>query len=255
MVSMDNEMNTHAIDTATGEEAAPEVSAERAKAIFAKIARKYDTFNAFSSLGIYRSWLKTVVEECQATPETRMLDLAAGTGDVTFAVCKATPPAAVMSTDFCAEMLDVAHERYAAGASCGVPCAFEVVDAQDIPYDDESFDLVTCAYGIRNMPERHRALAEAYRVLKPGGRFVILEFSTPPNAVWRKLYSVYLRNVIPAIGGMLTGDRSGFVYLNDSIRAFPDQETFAASLRDAGFSQVTYRNRSGGIAAVHTAVK
>lgn len=255
MESMDTSKNIHAVDTATGAEAAPEVSSARAKAIFAKIAPKYDKFNAISSMGIYRLWLRTVVAEAQATPATRMLDLAAGTGDVTFAICKATPPRFVMSTDFSPEMLEVARRRYANGEAHGVPCTFEVVDAQQIPYGDESFDLVTCAYGIRNMPEREKALAEAYRVLGPGGRYVILEFTTPPNPAWRKIYSVYLKNMIPAVGGALTGDRSGFVYLNDSIRAFPDQETFARMLRSAGFSKVTYRNLSGGIAAVHTAIK
>ena len=252
---MEESLHMEAVDTATGREADPDVSAERAHDIFTHIARRYDLFNALSSMGVYRSWLHTVCDEASATAQTAMLDLAAGTGDVTFEICRRTPPASVVSTDFCDEMLDVARERYANGASRGVPCTFECVDAQEIPYADDSFDLVTCAYGIRNMPKRLQALEEAYRVLKPGGRYVILEFSTPPSKPWRKLYQSYLKHVIPAIGGLLTGDRAGFVYLNDSIRAFPDQETFATALRSVGFSRVSYRNRTGGVVAIHTATK
>lgn len=117
---------------------------------------------------MYKLWLKAVVKAAQATPETSMLDLAGGTGDVTYAVCKSTPPAHVDLTDFNPQMLEVARERYDAGAACGVPCDFEVVDAQNIPYANKTYDLITCAYGIRNIPDRERAFAEAYRVLKPG---------------------------------------------------------------------------------------
>ena len=115
--------------------------------------------------------------------------------------------------------------------------------------------MVTIAYGIRNIPDRAKALSEAYRVLKPGGRFACLEFSTPPNPVWRVLYHAYLNVMIPFIGGLLTHDRPGFVYLRNSIRAFPNQEDFAQMLRQTGFSQVTYRNCTGGITAIHLAVK
>ncbi|NTU89512.1 MAG: ubiquinone/menaquinone biosynthesis methyltransferase, partial [Actinobacteria bacterium] len=190
-----------------------------------------------------------------ADSQTEMLDLAAGTGDVTFAIAKRTPPASIMSTDFCDAMLDVARKRYAQGEAGAVPCEFEVVDAQDIPFASNSFDLVTCAYGVRNIPDRMKAFSEAYRVLKSGGRYVILEFSTPPNAAWRTVYHIYLRNVIPFVGGLLTGDRQGFVYLNDSIRAFPDQETLAGYLKQVGFKEVHYENQTGGIVAIHVANK
>ena len=153
------------------------------------------------------------------------------------------------------QMLDVARAHYADGAADGVPVDFEVVDAQDIPYADASYDAVTMAYGIRNMPDRPRALAEMFRVLKPGGALVCLEFSTPPNAVWRALYNFYLKHLIPFWGGLITGDREGFVYLARSIRAFPDQQGLAAMMEKAGFEDVTWKNYTGGIAAVHVARK
>jgi demethylmenaquinone methyltransferase/2-methoxy-6-polyprenyl-1,4-benzoquinol methylase len=124
-----------------------------------------------------------------------------------------------------------------------------------LPFEDGSFDVVTVAFGVRNLPDRERNFAEVLRVLKPGGRYVILEFSRPPFAPWRGVYHVYLRNVIPALGGVLTGDREGFVYLNDSIRRFPTQPQLAAELRAAGFSAISWKDLSGGIVALHTAVK
>lgn len=137
----------------------------------------------------------------------------------------------------------------------GVPVDFEVVDAQHIPYADESYDAITMAYGIRNMPERDQALSEMFRVLKPGGALVCLEFSTPPNAVWRALYGFYLKHLIPFWGGLITGDREGFVYLSRSIKAFPNQQGLAAMMEKAGFEDVTWKNYTGGIAAVHVAKK
>ena len=136
-----------------------------------------------------------------------------------------------------------------------MPVDFEVVDAQEIPYADASYDAITMAYGIRNMPDRPRALSEMYRVLKPGGSLVCLEFSTPPNAAWRALYNFYLKHLIPFWGGLITGDRDGVVYLSKSIKAFPNQQGLARMMEDAGFTDVTWKNYTGGIAAVHVAKK
>ncbi len=132
---------------------------------------------------------------------------------------------------------------------------FSVADGQALPFADESYDALTMAYGIRNMPKRELALAEMYRVLKPGGSFTCLEFSTPPSGLWRQLYHFYLRHLIPFWGGLIAGDREGFVYLSQSIKAFPNQEEFAAMLTKAGFVDVTWRNCTGGIAAIHCAHK
>lgn len=243
------------IDTATGQEAPAEISSERVKDIFSKIAKKYERFNAVSSFGAYKLWLAGMMRQAPIGTEDDVLDIAGGTGDVTFTVARAKRPRHIQCTDLVPEMLDVARMHLEDGAGCGVPIDFEVVDAQNIPYADESYDAITMAYGIRNMPDRPRALSEMYRVLKPGGALVCLEFSTPPNRIWRALYNFYLRHLIPFWGGLITGDRDGFVYLGKSIRAFPDQEGLAKLMREAGFSKVTWENYTGGIAAVHVAVK
>ncbi len=228
---------------------------EMVQGIFSKIARKYDTFNALSSMGIYKSWLKRVARTAACTPEERVLDVAGGTGDVSFELCRRCPPASVEVSDFTPEMLEVAKARAEQGASCGVPCSFQVADAMNLPYGDAGFDVLTMAYGLRNFSDRKRAMREAARVLRPGGRAVILEFGTPPNPVWRALYHVYLMHVVPAIGGAVCGDSSGFKYLASSIREFPQQAVVAQELREAGFEDVSFRNCTGGIAAIYEAHK
>ena len=243
------------IDTATGKEAPAELSSERVKTIFSSIAKKYERFNAISSFGAYKLWLKGMMKQATIPAHAQVLDVAGGTGDVSFTVARSKHPAHILCTDLVPEMLEVAQAHYDQGASDGVPVDFQVVDAQDKPFEDESFDVLTMAYGIRNMPQREQALSEMFRVLRPGGQLVCLEFSTPPNALWRALYHFYLRFLIPFWGGLITGERDGFVYLSKSIKAFPDQEHLAQMMRDAGFSQVTWKNYTGGIAAVHVAVK
>ena len=252
---MDNEKTTTTIDTATGLSAPAELSTERVKGIFSQIARRYERFNAISSFGAYRRWLDGMMRQAPITADDDVLDIAGGTGDVSRWVARAFHPKHIQLTDLVPEMLDVARLHHAAGDFCGVPVDFDVVDAQNIPYADESYDVITMAYGIRNMPDRPRALAEMHRVLKPGGALVCLEFSTPPNPVWRLLYQFYLRHLIPFWGGLITGDKSGFVYLASSIRAFPDQRGLARLMEDAGFRNITWKNYTGGIAAVHVAYK
>jgi len=231
-----------------------EATTERVRGIFSRIAGRYDTFNILASMGIDRLWRRRLVKACSITGPEKVLDLCAGTGDVAFAIADQAHPACVMVTDFTPEMLEVAKRKAAAHAGV-TELEFQLVDAQDIPFDDASFDVVTFACGVRNLPERERNFAEVLRVLKPGGRYIILEFSRPPLAPWRAVYHAYLRHAIPAIGGVLTGDRASFVYLNDSIRRFPDQPELARELTDAGFSAVTWTNLTGGIVALHTAIK
>ena len=243
------------IDTATGIEAPAELSTERVKSIFSSIAQKYERFNAISSFGAYRRWLAGMMRQAPILPHHDVLDVAGGTGDVSRYVAQLKHPAHIQCTDLVPEMLDVARMHQQNGDFADVPIDFDVVDAQDIPYDDASYDIITMAYGIRNMPDRPRALSEMLRVLRPGGALVCLEFSTPPNPIWRALYRFYLRNLIPFWGGLITGDREGFVYLAKSIQAFPDQAGLAQMMRDAGFCEISWQNYTGGIAAVHVAYK
>ena len=252
---MNDGKSTTTIDTATGREAPAELSTTRVKSIFSQIARRYERFNAISSFGAYRRWLDGMMCQAPIRAIDDVLDIAGGTGDVSRWVARAFHPKHIQCTDLVPEMLEVARMHLERGDFDGVPIDFDVVDAQNIPYEDESYDVITMAYGIRNMPDRTRALAEMYRVLKRGGALVCLEFSTPPNPVWRTLYRFYLKHLIPFWGGLVTGDKSGFVYLASSIQAFPDQQGLARMMEDAGFCNVSWKNYTGGIAAVHVAYK
>ena len=243
------------IDTRIGEEAPAELSTQRVKRIFSEISGKYERFNAISSLGTYKIWLASLVNSLDIKPTDTVLDIAGGTGDVSFAIAKLKKPAYILCTDLVEEMLDVAREHHANGKGAGVAMEFAVADAQNLPIADSSFNFVTVAYGIRNMPEREKALSEVFRVLKPGGTFGCLEFSTPQNDAWNAVYSAYRRKVLPFIGEKLTGHGDDFAYLSDSIAAFPDQREFAKMIEAAGFTRVSWKNHSGGIAAIHIARK
>ncbi len=239
----------------SAEQPAPgEATTDRVRNIFSSIAGRYDLFNRLASMGIDSGWRRALVRACALTPQARVLDLCAGTGDVALAIANQAAPHEIVVTDFTPEMLEIARTKSTSYRG-STRLTFAHADAQALPFGDDSFDVVTVAFGVRNLPERERNFAEVLRVLRPGGRYVVLEFSTPPWLFWRGLYHVYLRYAIPAIGGVLTGQREGFVYLNESIRRFPAQEALAAELRAAGFAEVSWRDLSGGIVALHTAVK
>ncbi len=227
---------------------------EKVQSIFQALAPDYDRFNMLSSMGVDRSWRRRTVKLAQIGRSAHVLDLAAGTGDLTMAIARQAKPASILSTDFVPEMLEVGKAK-AAEYEGETEIGFAVVDAQDLPFADESYDVVTVGFGIRNMPGRAANFREVYRVLKPGGRYVILEMSRPPFAPFRTLYHFYLRTMIPAIGGLLTGRRASFEYLRDSILGFPGQVALAGELHKAGFREVTWRNLTFGIVAVHVAVK
>lgn len=227
---------------------------DRVKGIFSTIAPEYDRFNKLSSLGVDRLWRKSTVRLAGIKRNDRVLDLAAGTGDLTLAIARYGQPAHILSTDFVPEMLEVCKTK-AAEYSGPTLIDFAIVDAQALPFEDESFEVLTVGFGVRNMPNRAANFFEACRVLKPGGRYVVLEFSRPPFAPIRGLYHFYLRTVIPFLGGLLTGDRPSFEYLNRSILEFPGQTALAGELHKAGFSDVRWHNLTFGIVAVHVAVK
>ena len=228
---------------------------ERVRGIFAGIAGRYDLFNRLSSFGIDRSWRRRTVHLAALKPESRVLDLCSGTGDLALALARQGQPAEVVATDFTPEMLEIAEAKATRVGFGHTTVSFRLADAQSLPFPDASFDVVTVAFGVRNLPDRTANFREVHRVLKPGGRYVICEFSRPPFFLWRWIYHVYLRVVIPAIGGVLTRDRASFQYLNDSIRLFPRQPALAAELRAAGFPAVSWTNLTGGIVALHVAVK
>lgn len=227
---------------------------ERVQSIFKALAPDYDRFNALSSLGSDRRWRRRAVEMARLDGDSVVLDLAAGTADLTLALARQAAPARIVATDFVPEMLDIGRAK---AAEYRGPTAidFQIADAQDLPFADETFDAVTIAFGVRNLTDRMANFREVWRVLKPGGRYVILEMTRPPCAPFRVLYHFYLHTVIPALGGLLTGDRASFEYLRDSILGFPRQTELAAELARAGFRSVVWRNLTFGIVAVHVATK
>ncbi len=220
------------------------------RAVFDRVAPRYDLMNDLMSLGIHRAWKRAFVAALQPNPRHRLLDLAGGTGDVSFGWRRAGGGPAILS-DINAAMLGVAQGRAAErGQAAGV--VFLVADAEALPLPDRSLDTVSIAFGLRNVTDKAAALAEARRVLRPGGRFACLEFSRVQVAAFSPVYDAWSFNVLPRLGQAVAGDAESYRYLAESIRTFPDQETLEAMMRAAGLAQVSHRNLSGGIAAIHT---
>ncbi|MEP7030381.1 MAG: bifunctional demethylmenaquinone methyltransferase/2-methoxy-6-polyprenyl-1,4-benzoquinol methylase UbiE [Pseudolabrys sp.] len=226
--------------------------------VFHSVARRYDLMNDLMSGGLHRAWkdaLVTAVNPPKSGREFALLDLAGGTGDVAFRVVEAGGPGTrVTVCDINAEVLAVGDERAAERGHDGV-VTFEQGNAEELSYPDRSFDCVTIAFGIRNVPRIERALAEAHRVLKIGGRFLCLEFSSVDVPGLDKLYELYSFQVIPRVGQAVTGDREAYQYLVESIRKFPRPENFAEMLRAACFRRVSFKPMTGGVVAMHSGWK
>jgi len=227
---------------------------EQVQQMFGAIAPRYDFLNRLLSLGIDQRWRRFAIKQVKWSEGGTVLDVATGTGDVALTIAAATPPSVkIVGLDFCKEMIDLGVEKvrkspYAERITMGVaPC-------ESIPYPDGSFDSVTIAFGIRNVVDRRLGLAEMLRVLKPGGRAVILEFSTPKSAIFRKLYHFYFLKILPFIGGLLS-DFSAYKYLPDSVLEFPSQEEFSRMMKDVGFTNVDHHDLTGGIATVYVGEK
>ena len=219
------------------------------RAVFDSVAPRYDLMNDLMSLGIHRVWKCEFVEALDPRPRAMLLDLAGGTGDIAFG-WRARGGGPVVLSDINPAMLSVARDRaYARGPMGGV--GFLVADAERLPLPDRTVDRVSIAFGLRNCTDKDAVLAEARRVLKPGGRFLCLEFSRVQVAALSPLYDAWSFQVLPRLGRVVAGDADSYQYLAESIRTFPDQETLAAMMRRAGLSRVTWRNLSGGIAAIH----
>jgi demethylmenaquinone methyltransferase/2-methoxy-6-polyprenyl-1,4-benzoquinol methylase len=226
--------------------------------VFHSVAKRYDLMNDVMSGGLHRPWkdaLVTAVNPPKSDRPFALLDLAGGTGDIAFRTVEAGGPnTRVTVCDINAEMLAVGRER-AVARGLDHAVMFEQGNAEQLPYADKSFDCVTIAFGIRNVPRIPLALAEAYRVLKRGGRFLCLEFSNVDVPGLDKLYELYSFQVIPRVGQAVTGDREAYQYLVESIRQFPKPKAFAQMIEDAGFRRVSFTAMTGGVVALHSGWK
>ena len=222
--------------------------------IFNSVASKYDIMNDVMSVGIHRIWKEAMMDWLAPRPGQKLLDVAGGTGDVSFKFLKRSGSGHATVLDITENMLIKGRKRAEADKKLD-SLDWIVGDAMFLPFADNSFDVYTISFGIRNVTRPQEALNEAFRVLKPGGRLMVLEFSQIPVPLIQKAYDLYSFNVIPAMGKLIANDRSSYQYLVESIRKFPDQETFLSMLQNAGFKNTGYRNLSLGIAALHSGWK
>ena len=247
----DNPSSTPSGNTDFGYRSVPrEAKKPMVRAVFDSVAPKYDLMNDLMSLGIHRVWKRVFVTALGPRPGLSLLDLAAGTGDISFGWLRGGGGPAVLS-DINASMLSVGRDR-ALSAGLVSDVAFVVADAEQLPLPDRSVERVAIAFGLRNCTDKDAVLAEARRVLRPGGRFLCLEFSRVQVAALAPLYDAWSFKVMPRLGRAIAGDADSYRYLAESIRTFPDQETLSAMLRRAGLARVSARALSGGIAAIHS---
>jgi len=228
--------------------------AGRVHGVFSSVARRYDIMNDVMSGGIHRVWKDAMMDWLAPRSGQRLLDVAGGTGDIAFRFLRRAPGASAVVLDMTEDMLIEGQAR-AEAESFATSLDWVVGDAMALPFENNSFDTYTISFGIRNVTRIEDALSEAYRVLRPGGRLMVLEFSQLPNPGLQRLYDLYSFNVIPQMGNMIAGDRDSYQYLVESIRKFPDQETFAAMISAAQFDRVAFRNLTFGVAALHSAWK
>ncbi|NDV98167.1 bifunctional demethylmenaquinone methyltransferase/2-methoxy-6-polyprenyl-1,4-benzoquinol methylase UbiE [Salipiger sp. PrR002] len=231
-----------------------EEKAGRVRGVFGSVASKYDVMNDAMSFGIHRIWKDAMMDWLAPRPGQKLLDVAGGTGDISFRFLKRAVHGHATVCDLTEPMLVEGRKR-AEAASMADELDWVVGDAMALPFPDNSFDVYTISFGIRNVTRPQEALNEAYRVLKPGGRLMVLEFSQIPNDLMQKVYDLYSFNIIPRMGQAIANDRDSYQYLVESIRKFPDQETFLGMLRAAGFENAKYRNLSMGIACLHSGWK
>jgi demethylmenaquinone methyltransferase / 2-methoxy-6-polyprenyl-1,4-benzoquinol methylase len=219
--------------------------------MFARIAARYDVANRLLSGGTDVWWRAKMVRLVAKTKPSLVLDLATGSGDVAFALCKKVGTTVkIIGVDFCQPMLDQAIKKQNREKNCISCITFIQGDGLNLPFEDAHFSAATISFGLRNMANRHRCLCELYRVLRPSGRLYILEFSQPWRWV-RPFYYFYTNKILPKIAGLLTGDSAAYAYLNTSIAAYPGHEAMSEELKRAGFQQVTVKRMTCGIVALH----
>src|ERR1035437_4912010 len=232
-------------DAARSEEAA----ANWVRGMFGRVAHRYDLANHLLSFNIDRYWRAHTVRRARQVllrPGARVLDICCGTGDLVLALAK--QGRRVLGSDFCPPMLVAAHDKIARRRA---PAVLFESDALALPLRDASLDLLTVAFGFRNLANYESGLAEIGRVLRPGGMVAILEFSQPPNAAFAALYNFYARRILPWIGGLISGSRDAYTYLPESVRKFPAAPQLAAMMHSAGFADVSFEYLTGGIVALH----
>ena len=228
--------------------------ADRVRGVFTSVASKYDIMNDVMSGGVHRIWKDAMMDWLAPRAGQRLLDVAGGTGDIAFRFLKRAGHGSAVVCDLTEGMLIEGRKR-AEAERLADSLNWVVGDAMALPFADNSFDVYTISFGIRNVTRPQEALNEAFRVLRPGGRLMVLEFSQLPNPLLQKAYDLYSFNVIPRMGQMIAGDRESYQYLVESIRKFPDQETFLEMIRQAGFGNAKYRNLTLGVAALHSGWK
>ncbi|MCK0151398.1 bifunctional demethylmenaquinone methyltransferase/2-methoxy-6-polyprenyl-1,4-benzoquinol methylase UbiE [Marivita sp. S6314] len=228
--------------------------AGRVQGVFSSVASKYDVMNDAMSLGIHRIWKDTMMDWLAPRAGQELLDVAGGTGDISFRFLKRAGRGHATVLDLTEPMLIEGRKRAEAEAMSD-SLDWVVGDAMNLPFEDNTFDVYTISFGIRNVTRPQEALNEAFRVLRPGGRLMVLEFSQIPNDLMQKVYDLYSFNIIPWLGQAIANDRDSYQYLVESIRKFPDQDTFLNMVRTAGFENAKYRNLSMGIACLHSGWK
>ncbi|MFK8014189.1 MAG: bifunctional demethylmenaquinone methyltransferase/2-methoxy-6-polyprenyl-1,4-benzoquinol methylase UbiE [Gammaproteobacteria bacterium] len=227
----------------------------RVRGVFDSVADKYDVMNDLMSMGVHRIWKKFTIDQTDLQPGQRALDVAGGTGDLTIAMSKRVGAKGhVVLSDINEAMLANGRRRLVDAGIVG-NVSFEVANAEELPFDDNSFHCVTIAFGLRNVTDKDKALRSMYRVLKPGGQLLVLEFSKPTAPGLAPIYDAYSFNVLPRIGKLVANDEASYRYLAESIRMHPDQETLLQMLKDAGFENTRYHNLTGGIVALHRGYK
>ncbi|HUX73478.1 MAG TPA: bifunctional demethylmenaquinone methyltransferase/2-methoxy-6-polyprenyl-1,4-benzoquinol methylase UbiE [Steroidobacteraceae bacterium] len=229
--------------------------ARRVRSVFSSVAGKYDLMNDLMSFGVHRLWKQFALTVAGLRPGQCALDVAGGTGDLAIGLLRQTGKRGhVVLTDVNAAMLERGRDRLLdRGLAGNVDCV--VADAERLPFADDAFDCVTIGFGLRNVTDKAAALASMYRVLKPGGQLLVLEFSKPTVPGIGPLYDLYSFRVLPLMGALVAHDAASYRYLAESIRMHPDQETLLGMLRSAGFAQARYHNLTGGIVALHRGYK
>ncbi len=237
------------------QQVAVEEKASRVADVFHSVAARYDLMNDLMSGGVHRLWKRFTIELAGVRPGQKVLDIAGGTGDLSYAFARRVgPEGLVVLADINESMLNVGRDRLTDRGVAG-NLQYAQADAQYLPFPDNTFDCITIAFGLRNVTDKDLALASMLRVLKPGGRLLVLEFSKPGNPLLEKAYDAYSFKLLPFMGKVVANDADSYRYLAESIRMHPDQETLKGMMDRAGFVRTEYHNMTGGVVALHKGVK